>query len=337
MKKRSLYLLILILITNTLLVASHWIDTPVTTHRGCVTINTIELKDKVIGFNDKASSVQETLLESSVHQLHYFLCDSFYIISLEKEDLCVSDEQKFYDVVTGDWVKAKNLTHESVLVDIHGKLHPCMDIMRCNDPCEMYDLSIDAPHFYFTGKSQILTHNVPPVILTWPAAIALKKAAVYSVLLGASLWKCYQHSKELRRPRPSVREDKPQEKNKAEKKSKKQRKKERKQEKKRRKEAQKQPPPSPERKECLYKDVTKPRSKPNVETDVTREEFEKELKDDKWEEVPSKDGKAISYKKDGAEYVVRDNAKSTGGPTADYYKPNSDNIDLKIRLLTRRI
>lgn len=46
----------------------------------------------------------------------------------------------------------------------------------------------------------------------------------------------------------------------------------------------------------------------------------------------SKDGKAVNYQKDGAKYTVRDNAKSTGRPTADYYKAGSKTIDLKIRL-----
>jgi hypothetical protein len=46
----------------------------------------------------------------------------------------------------------------------------------------------------------------------------------------------------------------------------------------------------------------------------------------------SKDGKAIILEKDGAKYILRDGAKSTGSPTADYYKPGSSSIDLKIRL-----
>jgi hypothetical protein len=34
----------------------------------------------------------------------------------------------------------------------------------------------------------------------------------------------------------------------------------------------------------------------------------------------------------GAQYVLRNNATTTGGPTADYYRPGSKSIDLKIRL-----
>lgn len=45
----------------------------------------------------------------------------------------------------------------------------------------------------------------------------------------------------------------------------------------------------------------------------------------------SKDGKIVNYEEDGAMYAVRDGAKSTGGPTADYYKAGSKKIDLKIR------
>jgi len=46
----------------------------------------------------------------------------------------------------------------------------------------------------------------------------------------------------------------------------------------------------------------------------------------------SKDGKAIILQKDGSKYILRDGAKSTGGATADFYKPGSSAADLKIRL-----
>jgi RHS repeat-associated protein len=81
-----------------------------------------------------------------------------------------------------------------------------------------------------------------------------------------------------------------------------------------------------------YEDVTSPNSRPNRQTDISRADFEKNLSSSGWSKSTSQDGRVSIYMKDGARYVVRDNAKSTGGPTADYYGPGSKGIDLKIRL-----
>jgi hypothetical protein len=56
------------------------------------------------------------------------------------------------------------------------------------------------------------------------------------------------------------------------------------------------------------------------------------LLDAGWKKSTSKDGKVVNYEKDGHRYSVREQSKSSGGPTADYYKPGSKEIDVKIRL-----
>ncbi|QUW02599.1 hypothetical protein J8C06_09645 [Chloracidobacterium validum] len=83
----------------------------------------------------------------------------------------------------------------------------------------------------------------------------------------------------------------------------------------------------------LYDDVTRAGSRvANRATDVTKSQFEKNLIDSGFTRSLSKDGKAIILEKDGAKYILRDGAKSTGGPTADFYKAGSTSADLKIRL-----
>ena len=89
----------------------------------------------------------------------------------------------------------------------------------------------------------------------------------------------------------------------------------------------------PTRQVSKYLDRTKPGSRfPNRGTDVTRAELEKNLSESGWSKSVSKDGKVTNFEKDGARYSVREGAKSTGGPTADYYKKGSQSPDLKIRL-----
>ena len=82
-----------------------------------------------------------------------------------------------------------------------------------------------------------------------------------------------------------------------------------------------------------YEDVTKSGSRyANRATDVTKADFEKNLLKDGWKKTTSKDGKTTILTKDGAKYVLRDGARSTGGPTADFYPSGSKGFTLKIRL-----
>lgn len=83
-----------------------------------------------------------------------------------------------------------------------------------------------------------------------------------------------------------------------------------------------------------YTDVTSKGARmSNRSTDMSRGEFEKNLEANGWNKDQRGGPKNVTnYEKDGAKYSVRDNATSTGGPSADYYQPGSDKPDLKLRL-----
>ena len=81
-----------------------------------------------------------------------------------------------------------------------------------------------------------------------------------------------------------------------------------------------------------YNDITKGNSVKNIQTDVKRADFESNLSANGWNKSTSKDGLTTIYEKDGAKYVIRDNAKSTGTPTADFYKAGSNEVNIKIRM-----
>ena len=92
-------------------------------------------------------------------------------------------------------------------------------------------------------------------------------------------------------------------------------------------------PPSGPAPSSKYEDITSPGSRyANRGTDVSKSQFEENLSDSGWSKSTSQDGRVSIYTKGGARYVVRDGARSTGGPTADYYAPGSKSIDVKIRL-----
>lgn len=92
------------------------------------------------------------------------------------------------------------------------------------------------------------------------------------------------------------------------------------------------PPPDDDGPNSKYDRATKGRSVENRSTDVGQSEFKQNLRHNGWKESTSKDGQTTIFEKDGARYVVRDNARSTGGPTADYYQSGSSSINVKIRL-----
>lgn len=82
---------------------------------------------------------------------------------------------------------------------------------------------------------------------------------------------------------------------------------------------------------CGYKDITVGKSVRNIETNVTRTDFEKSLVEDGWKKSVSKDGKVTIYSKDGAQYTVRD-ISNQGQPTAEYWAKGATEVTTKIRL-----
>ncbi len=85
-------------------------------------------------------------------------------------------------------------------------------------------------------------------------------------------------------------------------------------------------------KSSKYEDITAKDSRyRNIQTDVTKTEFGKDLEAEGWTKSVSKDGKSTIYTKDGAKYAVRDYSNQ-GSITADFTPAGSSNPTLKIRL-----
>ncbi|MCC2319268.1 polymorphic toxin-type HINT domain-containing protein [Cellulomonas chengniuliangii] len=80
-----------------------------------------------------------------------------------------------------------------------------------------------------------------------------------------------------------------------------------------------------------YEDITSPGARvPNRSTDVGPVEFGKTLESNGFSRTQM--GANIMYEKEGVRYFLRGKAKSVSGWTADYYRPGSRKVDLKIRL-----
>jgi hypothetical protein len=82
----------------------------------------------------------------------------------------------------------------------------------------------------------------------------------------------------------------------------------------------------------LYEDITAAKSAiRNIGTDVSKGDFEQNLKESGWDQSTSKDGQSSIFTKDGAKYTTRQSSSSTGGPSAEFF-PDGMNRTLKIRL-----
>lgn len=83
-----------------------------------------------------------------------------------------------------------------------------------------------------------------------------------------------------------------------------------------------------------YIDVTAKGSRSrNIQTSVTRSSFENELLESGFRRtVLNAERNVVQFERGGVRYVVRDAARSTGGPAADFYPAGSGDIMLKIRL-----
>ena len=77
-------------------------------------------------------------------------------------------------------------------------------------------------------------------------------------------------------------------------------------------------------------DATRPGSVPNIQTDVSKTEFESNLVNNGFSQSTSKDGKVNVFIKEDQKYTTRNFSESTNGPTAESY--SGGELTSKIRL-----
>jgi hypothetical protein len=79
----------------------------------------------------------------------------------------------------------------------------------------------------------------------------------------------------------------------------------------------------------LYQNITTGRSVKNIQTDVSKKTFEKNLESSGWSKTSR--GEINTYSKDGAKYTTR-NESNQGSKTADYTPNSQKKASVKIRL-----
>jgi hypothetical protein len=158
-----------------------------------ISIQQLSPKDTILSLDLQNNSVD---INELIHTFTISTCN-YYRINLENDSITCSAHQKFYDPILKKWIRAKELTEQSHFLSPNGVPIPCIQVEKIEQdaPLIMYEISLSTPHTYFVSKSQILTHNVTPVLigLSWALGegISLTGIGIGLGRFGLGLWQTF--------------------------------------------------------------------------------------------------------------------------------------------------
>lgn len=165
-------------------------NTLIRTDKSYRTIQEFSSQDTLLAFdlNDSWLATSKVIYTLSLS------VENCYRIHFAHDSILCSDYQKFYDPLLKKWLRARELTEQSYLLNANGDHIRCIRIEKIvqNLPVTMYEISLESPHTYFVSQAQILTHNVTPVLigLSWAfgEGISLTGIGIGLGRLGLGLW-----------------------------------------------------------------------------------------------------------------------------------------------------
>lgn len=174
-------------------------DTLIKTDKSYVPIQVISDRNNIVSFDSKTNLVNTNEL------IHTFTIHSatYYHIHLANDVITCSENQKFYNPRLKKWIKAKDINKKSYFLDYYGDSISCIriDRIQSTQPIVFYEITLGEPHTFFVSESQILTHNVVPIVigLSWAIGerIALTGAGVGLGALGLGLWQKFGKDKKI--------------------------------------------------------------------------------------------------------------------------------------------
>lgn len=161
--------------------------TLISTPDGLIPIESLQVGDTVIGC-DLVDGIKHTKIAMTTKKE----IEAIVIVETKKENLYTSEKQKFYDPTLQQWVAAKNITKDTTLVDCYFNYIPCIHVQTIQKKTTAYEISLETPHTFFIGSTQILTHNIAPIILAFAPAIPYiaptLSSVIYPVTLGIGMF-----------------------------------------------------------------------------------------------------------------------------------------------------
>lgn len=166
--------------------AGHAPETIIKTNNGWTTQRDVTAGDRTIGISYFNDSQRSELAEFAITQVHLDVLHEYCVVDVGEEVFITSADQMFFDCVSMEFVEAQHLTDQHSLVDIYGQIISIVTVQKFHDKCDMYDLTIDDPHVYFIGASQILVHNSPGVVEFEVVGKVSKEVVVAAVFVAGA-------------------------------------------------------------------------------------------------------------------------------------------------------
>lgn len=174
-------------------------NTLIKTDKSYVPIQLISDHNNIVTFDIESNFIDTNKV------IHTFTIhtNTYYRIHTANDSITCSENQQFYDPRLQKWIKAKDISQKSYFLDCDGDSIPCIKIdhIQSDQPIVFYEISLNSPHTYFVSKSQILTHNVVPIVigLSWAfgEGIALTGAGVGLGALSLGLWQKFGKEKKI--------------------------------------------------------------------------------------------------------------------------------------------
>lgn len=155
-------------------------------------IQDLNVNDKTISF-DGVNLVVDKITKNESK-----FCDKAVKISFEEVDLTVTPDQMLFLPKINNWIAAKDLKSDDLVLSITGKLIPIIKIEELKEKNKFHDLTIQNQHNFFVTKLGVLVHN-DPVLAYFGTLAACKaaEAAACTFSVAAAGWLGYIGYKEL--------------------------------------------------------------------------------------------------------------------------------------------
>lgn len=151
--------------------------TLIKTSDGLIEVENLNVGDKVTSFDPDSDS----FIEAKITKISKKTSDTIVIIETDQGIVCAPGDQLFFDPELEQWIEAKDLTTDNILIDCDFYEIQCFNIEHLNFPVTIYEITVEDPHVLFVSEYQVLSHNffplAAPVIFTFGSGAAASAAS----------------------------------------------------------------------------------------------------------------------------------------------------------------
>lgn len=129
-----------------ILIPSILANTPIKTATGFIAAKNICLGDELFGY-----SSQNSLLTVAVTNISLNTTNTIIVITTNKGEFHAAPDQLFYDPITAQWIAAKEITTNTILLNSKNNHYQCLDIKTIFYSQQPNILSLPLPRIHFTS------------------------------------------------------------------------------------------------------------------------------------------------------------------------------------------